>query len=306
MKFNTFPGTNELVSSIGLGTWVFGGENWGGSNDDESRAAVIQAIDLGINFIDTAPFYGDGLAETLIGAAIEGHRDKVFIATKCGVIRENGRIFKSLKPASIDREIDLSRKRLGTDIIDLYQCHWPDDETPVETTMDRLLQWQRKGAIRYIGVSNFGLDLLQRACAVAPVATLQIQYSLLSRTAEQDLLPFCRARGIGVIAYGALGGGVLSGKYRKTPVFGKWDARKMFYHWDERSVFNKASGIIEALQATGQEPSQAALNWVRQEPGLITVLAGCRTPAQVRANALSAQWDLTPQQRDYLSRLKTP
>ncbi|MBF0386784.1 MAG: aldo/keto reductase [Candidatus Omnitrophica bacterium] len=292
MKYAIFPGTEEKVSVIGLGTWVLGGENWGGAREEESLAAVDQAILSGINFIDLAPFYGDGLAETVVGKAIKGQRDKVFLATKCGIIRSNGRVGICLSPESIAKELDLSRKRLGVDVIDLYQCHWPDDNVPVEKTMEALLHWQKLGAIRHIGVSNFGLELLKRACAAAPVRTLQVQYSLVERKIEAELLPFCIQNNIGVITYGAMGGGFLSGKYQKKPQFDKADARHMFYKFYDDQKFNDTMRIVAEMKKNKFPLSQVALNWVRRQKGVMTVLAGCRNAAQAKENAAAADWEL--------------
>ena len=292
MKYSCLPGTDEKVSSIGLGTWVMGGENWGGAREDESLAAVDNAIRLGINFIDLAPFYGDGAAETIVGKAIRNRRDKVFIATKCGIIRSNKRVGVCLAPASIARELDLSRKRLGIDVIDLYQCHWPDEETPVEKTMEALAHWQNNGAIRHIGVSNFSLELLKKACAVAPVRTLQMQYSLLERSIEAELLPYCLQNNIGVITYGSMAGGFLSGKYQKKPQFEKSDARHMFYKLYDDKKFNDVLLMVKEMRKFGRPLNQVALNWVRGQKGVMTVLAGCRTPVQVSENAEAADWDM--------------
>lgn len=292
MKYSFIPGTEEKVSVIGLGTWVLGGENWGGAKEDESLGAVRKAIDLGMNFIDLAPFYGDGLAEAVVGKAIRGQRGKVFLATKCGIIRQNNRVMTCLTPESIARELDLSRQRLGVDTIDLYQCHWPDDDTPVEKTMEALLYWQKKGAIRHIGVSNFELSLLKRAIAAAPVKTLQIQYSLIERSVEAELLPFCLANNIGVIAYGAMAGGFLTGKYDKKPQFHKSDARHMFYKFYDDKKFNEGRRIVEEMKKAGRPLNQVALNWVCRQKGVMSVLAGCRTPAQVVDNGATADWDM--------------
>ena len=294
MKYVNLPGTQEKVSVIGLGTWVFGGENWGGADDSACIGAVHEAMALGMNFIDTAPFYTDGKSEQLIGQVIKGKREKVFIATKCGLVRENGRIKHDLSPVSVAREVDLSLSRLGCDVIDLYMCHWPDPGVPVEETMDALLDLRKAKKIRHIGVSNFDVELLKRACAVAPVATLQVQYSLLERGIEDELLPFCRERGIGIIAYGAMGGGVLTGKYTaKHPNFKRSDARKMFYTFYEKERLQKVEKFLEELRSFGRPLNQLALNWVRQQPGVMTALAGCRDVLQVRSNASAADWELS-------------
>jgi aryl-alcohol dehydrogenase-like predicted oxidoreductase len=302
MKYVNFPGTQEKVSVIGLGTWVFGGDGWGGADDDACVAAVREALAQGMNFIDTAPIYSDGKSEEIVGRAIKGCREKAFIATKCGIVRENGRIKHDLSPSSIMNEVDLSLKRMGCDVIDLYMCHRPDPNTPIEETMDALLKLRDRGKIRHIGVSNFEIDLLKRACAVAPLAALQVQYSLLERGIEEGLLPFCCERGIGVIAYGAMGGGVLTGKYgAKIPNFRGYDARKDFYTFYEKENFRKVEAFLKELKGFGRPLNQLAINWVRQQPGVMTALAGCRDSRQVKENCLAADWDLSSEE---LARLK--
>jgi aryl-alcohol dehydrogenase-like predicted oxidoreductase len=306
MKYVNFPGTQEKVSVIGLGTWVFGGENWGGADDGACVDAVNEAIGLGMNFIDTAPFYTDGKSEQLIGQAIKGKRERILIATKCGLVRENGRIGHNLSPASVERELDQSRSRLGCDVIDLYMCHWPDPNVPVEDTMDALLALREAKKIRHIGVSNFDLELLKRACSVAPIATLQVQYSLLERGIEDELLPFCREKGIGIIAYGAMGGGVLTGKYTvaRHPNFNKRDARKMFYTFYEKEKLERIDRFLRELGSFGRPLNQLALNWVRQQEGVMTVLAGCRDPKQVKENCLASDWDLSSEELARLSKVE--
>ncbi|MBF0331723.1 MAG: aldo/keto reductase [Candidatus Omnitrophica bacterium] len=304
MKYTDFPGTKEKVSVLGLGTWVFGGENWGGADDEACIGAVHEAMALGVNFIDTAPFYTDGKAEQLVGQAIRGRRDKVFIATKCGLVRENGRVRHDLSPASIRHEVGLSLRRLQCDVIDLYMCHWPDPGIAIEKTMETLIELRDTGKIRHIGVSNFDLGLLRRACAVAPVATLQVPYSLLDRGIENGLLAFCREQGIGIIAYGAMGGGILTGKYVKPPTLKKSDARKMFYTFYEGENFEKTKEALNELKALGKPLNQLVLNWVRQQPGVMTVLAGCRDMRQVKENMAAVDWDLSTDEFEKINKVK--
>ncbi|MBF0122596.1 MAG: aldo/keto reductase [Candidatus Omnitrophica bacterium] len=304
MKYVNFPGTQEKVSVVGLGTWVFGGENWGGADDALCIKVVEEALALGMNFIDTAPFYTDGLSERLIGQALRGKREKAFIATKCGLVRKVKIPMVDLSPSSIMKEVDLSLERLQCDMIDLYQCHWPDKATPVEKTMETLMKLQDLKKIRYIGVSNFDLTLLKRAVLVAPVKTLQMSYSLLDRSIEKELLPFCREKGIGIISYGPMGGGILTGKYKEPPKFGKFDARSMFYKYYSGDKFSVVKNAVEALREMGHPLNQLALNWVRQQPGVITALAGSRTPEQVQSNAASADWDLSPSEMEQISKIK--
>ena len=160
MKYTKIPGYDFRLSVITLGTWVFSGDVWGGAKEQDSLAAVTAAIDCGINVIDTAPIYGDGLSEKIVGKAIKGHRDKIVLATKCGLIGKGMKIKNNLTPESINKEIDLSLSRLKTDYIDIYQCHWPDPDTPIESTMEALCKIKDSGKIRNIGVSNFNTELL--------------------------------------------------------------------------------------------------------------------------------------------------
>ncbi len=303
MKYINFPGTKEQVSVIGLGTWVIGGENWGGAERGDSLSAIHEAVQLGVNFIDTAPFYGDGLSEQLVGEAVQKIRDKVFIATKCGLVRRMKIPMIDLSPASIVQEVDLSLKRLQCDVIDLYQCHWPDKVTPLEKTMEVLMKLQSQKKIRHIGVCNFDVQLLARALKAAPVKTVQVPYSLVDRGIEKELLPFCREKGIGVITYGSMGGGILTGKYKASAQFGKWDARSMFYKHFAPARFKEIQKGLEELKNFGQPLNQLALNWARQQNGVLTALAGCRNPAQVRENSAAADWELAAGEVEKISKI---
>ncbi len=290
------------VSVIALGTWVFGGTNWGETPQRELVDAVHAAQDQGINLIDTAPVYGNGKAEKIIGIALKKRRDAFYIATKCGLVGKGKQTRHDLSRASIFREIDGSLERLRTDHVDLYQCHWPDPDTPIEETMTALRDLQKAGKIRAIGVSNFDADLLKRSCARTAVATYQGQYSLLARALENEILPFVQKNEMGFLAYGALGGGILTGKYRQIPRFAANDARSFFYPFyqseDQKSQkrLERLAGLKDRLQPL----NQVALNWVRQKPGVLSVIAGCRNRQQVRQNAGAADWDLTPDQTQKL------
>jgi len=304
MNYINFPGTSEKVSTLGLGTWVFGAENWGGAQEFQSVMAVEEAVKAGMNFIDTAPFYGDGLAEEIVGRAVKKQRDKVFIATKCGLVRRMKIPMIDLSPASVLKEVDQSLDRLQCDHIDLYQCHWPDKRSPVEKTMETLCKLQSQKKIRHIGVCNFDVALLTKALKVAPVKTCQMPYSLLDRAVEKELLPFCIEKGVGLISYGTLGGGILTGKYRTPPKFGKFDARSMFYKFYQGPKFQDAQNAVLELQNFGKPLNQLALNWVRQQKGVITALVGCRTPEQVRDNVAAMDWELTAAELSKISERK--
>ena len=306
MQYSNLKNTDLRLSAISLGTWVFGGDGWRGTDDRDSIDAVSAALDYGVNCIDTAPVYGYGRAESVVGKAIKGRRDKVIIATKCGLVWESNRIKNDLSPVSVEKELDDSLRRLGTDYIDIYQCHWPDPSTPIEKTLEVMIRFQQRGKIRYIGVSNFDIGLLQKACSIADIVTTQNQYSLLSRDVEKDILPFVRQSDMGLLAYGSLGGGILSGKYEDAPAgFAASDVRSFFYKYYKGKAFSDTSGRLAGLKEIGRPLNQIALNWVRQQDGVVSVIAGCRNAAQAEQNCRAAEWDLSQAELEEIIRIFT-
>jgi len=298
MHYRMLGSTTLRVSVVSLGTWVFGGDNWGKVDDNESIASIQKAIDSGINLIDTAPVYGNGHAEEIVGKAIKGNRDKVFIATKCGLQKRERTFIHDLRPSEIRKELERSLSRLNIDRLDLYQCHWPDPKTPIEATLEEMLKMQSEGKIDHIGVSNFDLPLLEEALRIAPVVSIQVHYSLLERSVEEGhLLQFCKKKGIGVMTYGSLGGGLLTGKYKNLPTFPKKDARRFFYPFYKRQEWTRYHGFVEAIQKIAQEKRkpvvQVALNWLIQQSGVTTALVGARTMEQVEKNVQAIQWELS-------------
>ncbi|MDD5634320.1 MAG: aldo/keto reductase, partial [Candidatus Omnitrophica bacterium] len=213
MKYRKIGNSDLEVSVVALGTWVFGGDSWGVADDTMSVKVAEKAIEKGINFIDTAPVYGSGRSEEIVGKAIQNKRDKVFLATKCGLEQKGSSIRANLKKEFIRTEIENSLRRLKVEMIDLYQCHWPDPNTPVEETFGELNKLIKEGKIRYIGVSNFDKKVLEDACQQANIVSNQVQYSILERKIEKELVPFCKEKNISILSYGALGGGILTGKY---------------------------------------------------------------------------------------------
>ncbi|MFH1359841.1 MAG: aldo/keto reductase [Candidatus Omnitrophota bacterium] len=304
MEYIKIPKTDLNVSAITLGTWVFGGESWGGAKDEESIQAVHQAIECGINTIDTAPIYGDGHSEEIVGKAIKNRRDQVILATKCGLIKKGKQVLIDLSPASVQKEIDDSLRRLNVDQIDLYQCHWPDKNTPIQETMETLLALKDKKKIRYIGVSNFDLNLLKESRKNADVVTQQVQYSMLERSIEKDILPYCQKQEIGILTYGVLAGGILSGKYAQEKNFQGSDARSFLYPYYRGEKFIQTKACVDAIRKIGKPPYETAINWVRQQPGVTSVIVGCRNAEQVRMNAQAAQWTLSEDQIQLLSQFK--
>lgn len=299
MKYNRIPGTDLKISAVGLGTWVFGSDFWGGSQEKDCADAVAAALDWGVNWIDTAPIYGYGLAERIVGRAlkgVKGRRSQFILATKCGLVGRGQGITNDLTPESIRAEVEDSLSRLQVDHIDLYQCHWPDPRTPLEKTMEAMMKLKAQGKIRYIGVSNFDIHLLRRACDLADVVTLQSQYSMIERSLEKEVLPFLQDKKKGLLAYGPLAGGILTGKYTEEPKFKDSDARAFFYKFYAGQAFARTQRLVEELKTIGRPLNQIAINWVRQQPGVSGVIAGCRNAKQLEQNATAANWDLSADQ----------
>lgn len=288
MKYVKLNNSEIEISVITLGTWAIGGSHWGPHDEENAARAIEAALENGINAIDTAPVYGDGHAEELIGKVIRGKRDRVFLATKCGLNIYKRTYERDLSPAYIETDLNGSLRRLGTDYIDLYQCHWPDPKTPVEETMGELTRFQRQGKIRHIGVSNFSATELREALQAATVFSVQPHYSLLERSCEKDLLPLCVENGINVLPYGSLGAGMLTGKYLECPKFTKGDARSFFYRFFKPKYWPGVRRLIDAVEEIaaqkGVRPGAVALSWLLARPGVRSVIAGARSAGQVTEN----------------------
>lgn len=296
MEYITIPQTDLNVSVFALGTWVFGGLNWGDTNEKILVSTVRAARDQGVNLIDTAPVYGYGKAEEIIGRAIKKERNRFIVATKCGLVGKGKQTRHDLTRKNILAEVEASLQRLQTDFIDLYQCHWPDPKTSLEETLSTLKDLQKQGKIRYFGVSNFGKALLEQSCAIASVSTYQGQYSLMERSIENEILPFLRERPIGLLTYGSLGGGFLTGKYSTIPQFKPSDARSFFYPFFKEEKSQKRLERMEFFQQYNRPLTQVALNWVRQQQGVTSVIVGCRTPEQAMQNMDAVNWKFSAEQ----------
>lgn len=291
------------VSPLVLGTWAMGGDTptWGSVDDRESIAAIHQALDAGINLIDTAPIYGFGHSEEVVGKAILGRRDEVLLATKCGLLfpKSEGQLPpRCLSRESVLRECDNSLRRLRTKVIDLYQCHWPDPETPIEETMGALTTLWEQGKIRAIGVSNFSCEQMTAARKYGPIHCAQPSFSMLHLRAAEDLLPYCTEHRIGVLTYSPLAKGLLTGKFGPESRFQDIRATDPEFVGDR---FRRNLRIIEELRqiAVGYDKTlaQLALNWASHYHGVTAPIFGAKRPSQVLENVGAFGWTISQDDR---------
>ncbi|MFP4171697.1 MAG: aldo/keto reductase [Candidatus Hydrogenedentota bacterium] len=315
MKYIEIGDSKLRASVIGLGTWVTGGgQIWGEDPEDDASIRAIQAsLDKGVNLIDTAPAYGFGRSEKVVGKAIQDRRDKVVLATKCGLWWQDKRgsffvenfdgktLYRSLRPDTIRIEIEDSLRRLRTDYIDLYQVHWPaiePDKTPIEETMACLNQLKDDGKLREIGVSNVSVDELKEYARHGSIASNQLRYSMLYRVPEEDMLPFCAENNIATLTYMSLEQGLLTGKVGMDRDFGEGELRS---NEDWNPWFKKANrpAILEMLDDWKGLTSkyectlaQLAIAWTAAQHGVTHVLCGARTPEQALDNAAAGGLEL--------------
>jgi aryl-alcohol dehydrogenase-like predicted oxidoreductase len=287
------------ASAVGLGTWAIGGWMWGGTDEKQSMAAIEAAIDEGISLIDTAPAYGQGLSEEIVGKAIKGKRDRVVLATKCGLVWHTTRgnhffdydgrpVHRYLGRDSIVYEVEQSLKRLGTDYIDHYITHWQDPTTPIEETMATLEALKAAGKIRSIGASNLSPHDLQAYVGAGPLDAVQEEYSMVKRDIEQTLLPICAQHSVSTLSYSSLALGLLSGRIGPDRVFEGDDQRKdnpRFSIANREKVARLMREIDPIASAHGASHPQIVIAWTIQQPGITFALCGARDPDQARENA---------------------
>ncbi|MEO9894723.1 aldo/keto reductase [Aurantibacter sp.] len=297
MQYNIIPNTDLKVSSIAIGTWAMGNDFWGNVDDKESIKAIHASLDAGINFIDTAPVYGAGHAEEVVAKAIKDRRDKVIVATKAGVIRTKTEYRRDLSPKHLQKDMEESLRRLNTDCIDLYYIHWPDTTTPLEDSINTLLKFKEQGKFRYLAVSNFSVELMEQAQQMTDIVCLQPNYSILNRKIEKDIIPYCEHNNLGVISYGTLAGGLLTGKFRELPEFEEGDNRGRFYDYYREDIWPNVQGLLVCLDKIAKKHdctvAQTAIAWTAQQKGITSVLVGAKNERQALANAEAAKVQLS-------------
>jgi aryl-alcohol dehydrogenase-like predicted oxidoreductase len=296
--------SNLYLTSIGLGTWAIGGGNnpygWGPQDDNDSIATIRHALDLGINWIDTAAGYGKGHSEEIVGRAITGRRHEVILATKCGILwkADGSDIYGHLQPESIRQEVEHSLRRLKVEVIDLYQIHWPWPDEDIEVGWGTVADLIHEGKIRYGGVSNFSVAQLQRIQPIHPVTSLQPPYSMLVREVETELLPYCAANNIGVVAYSPMQAGLLTGKMTKERVaaFPANDWRKNSQFFQEPHL-SAHLDLVEKLRSLAEHHGwslpQLAIAWVLRRSEITSAIVGARRPEQVEEFLGTKQWNLS-------------
>lgn len=301
MKYRKLGASGIDVSVIGQGTWGLGNDFFGEVDVNEGIKAVQHSIDLGVNMVDTAAAYGPEFdSEYTVAKAIKGRRDKVVLATKLGVLRKAGAYIKCLDPAVMQWELENSLKRLETDYIDVYYIHWPDNNNPLEPAVELMAKFKQEGKIRSIAVSNFSVEQIKLAQSITQIDAVQPPLNMLNRSSiENGIVPYCAEQGLGVVTYGSLGGGILTGTMPK-PEFGGKELRSVFYNFYDEEGWNKAQKLIavlkEVAEARGVTVAQVSINWVLGHNGVTCSLMGATTPEMASENAKAADWELTEEE----------
>jgi aryl-alcohol dehydrogenase-like predicted oxidoreductase len=300
LEYININDANLVSSRIALGTWAIGGWMWGGTDEKESIRTIHEALDQGINLVDTAPIYGYGRSEEIVGEALHqyGRRESVILATKVGIDWTNGKIERNSTRPRILQEFEDSLRRLQTDYIDVYQVHWPDPVVPIEETAATLRELYEQGKIRAIGVSNYSPEEMLRFQAIAPLHTIQPPYSLFEREIERDVLPYAVDRGITTLTYGALCRGLLSGAMRLDREFAKGDMRKTTdpkFQAPHFAEYVNAASKLDAFarENFGKRVIHLAVRWLLDQPGVGVALWGARHPEQLAAMNEVSGWSLT-------------
>ncbi|MGB6743008.1 MAG: aldo/keto reductase [Terracidiphilus sp.] len=306
VTLRTLGNSDMQLTPIGFGAWAIGGGDWtyswGPQDDNDSVAAIRRALDLGVNWIDTAAVYGLGHSEEVVARALKGSSHRPYLFTKCSLRwREDRTIYNSLNAASVAEELDASLRRLGVDVIDLYQVHWPNPEGEVEEGWETLERLREQGKIRWIGVSNFNAEQMKRVQKIAPITSLQPPYSMLRRAIEAEILPFAQANSIGVINYSPMLSGLLAGKMSVERI-----AKLPADDWRRKNVeFNEPRlsrnlRLVELLREIGSgygvTPGVVAVAWTLHHPGITAAIVGGRSARQVEETAAALEFRLSEEE----------
>ncbi|MGA2071264.1 MAG: aldo/keto reductase [Sedimentisphaerales bacterium] len=301
MRTRRLGNTDLELTVVGLGTWAMGGSwqyGWGPQDEGEAIAAILKAIDLGINWIDTAAIYGCGRSEELLGIALKKTKIRPIIATKCSLLwNEKREKIGCLKAESIRKECEDSLKRLGIETIDLYQMHWPDPEIDLEEGWGEMARLQKQGKVRHIGVCNYNTEQLDRVRKIAPVASLQPPYNMNNRGIEKELLGYCAKNNIGVVTYSPMQRGLLTGKFSKKylATLAPDDHRLKSGDFKEPQ-FTSTLALVEKLRPIAKRNkrtlAQLAIAWVLRRPEVTAAIVGARKPSQIEETAPAADWIL--------------
>ncbi len=306
-------GQSEVeITPIVFGAWAIGGWMWGGSDDKDAIRAINASVDMGVTSIDTAPIYGFGHSEIIVGQAVKNvPRDNIQLLTKFGLRWDTNKgdfhfeskmndgssvnIHKYASKESIIKECEESLKRLGTDYIDLYQIHWPDKTTPIEESFEAVDQLKKEGKIRSAGVSNYSAEQMRTANAVTPIVTNQVPYSMVLRDIEKDVIPYCLESGQGILAYSPLQRGLLTGKITTNYSFNEGDHRASQKHFQEPNL-SRVNNFLTTIKPIADKYdatlAQLVINWTIQQPGITAALAGARNQEQVEQNSKSLSFEL--------------
>ena len=312
MQIRKLGAADLMLTTVGLGTWAMGGPwqyGWGPQDDGEAVAAILAALEAGINWIDTAPVYGVGHSEELVGRALQQTKHKPYLATKCGRLwNEKKELIPYLKQESVRRECLASLQRLGVERIDLYQMHWPDPPEDMEEAWEEMARLADEGKVRYLGVCNYNVQQLERIRRIHPIASLQPPYSMLRREAEKELLGYCAEHGIGVVAYSPMQRGLLTGRFshERLAALAPDDHRRRMPEFQE-PAFSASLAFVEGLkkiaERRGRTVAQLAIAWVLRRPEVTAAIVGARRPSQILETVAASDWNLSRRDIDEIEEL---
>ena len=312
MQMRKLGYTDLKLTTVGLGTWAIGGPwqfGWGPQDDDEAIAAILASLETGINWIDTAPIYGLGHSEDLVGKALKQTTHKPIVATKCSLLWNDKREKVScLKAQSIRQECHDSLERLGVETIDLYQIHWPEPYEDLEQAWEEMARLAEEGKIRYLAVSNFNIEQIECIHKIHPVACLQPPYSMLHRDVEDELLAYCAQNDIGVVAYSPMQRGLLTGKFSperlaNLPLDDHRRTNSDFHEPQFTATLELVEQLRPIAERNGRTLAQLSISWILRRPEVTAAIVGARKPEQIIETAPASDWDLNEEDMEQIEQL---